>query len=46
MNCSYALRTIISNDERRPMKAIDQINLYDLATVFIAFGMMLGVAIH
>ena len=28
------------------MKAIDQMNLYDLATAFIAFGMVLGLAIN
>jgi hypothetical protein len=28
------------------MKAIDQMNLYDLATAFIAFGMVLGLALN
>lgn len=28
------------------MKAIDHMNLYDLATAFIAFGMVLGLAIN
>ncbi len=28
------------------MKTMDQINLYDLATVFIAFGMVLGLAVN
>jgi len=28
------------------MKAMEKINMYDLATVFIAFGMVLGLAIN
>ena len=28
------------------MKTMNQINLYDLATAFIAFGMVLGLAIN
>jgi len=28
------------------VKTMDQISLYDLATVFIAFGMVLGLAVN
>ena len=29
----------------KTMKAMNQINMYDLATVFIAFGMVIGLAL-
>lgn len=32
-------------DQEINMKAMNQINIYDLATVFIAFGMMIGLAL-
>ena len=32
-------------NQENPMKAMNQINLYDLATVFIAFGMVIGLAL-
>jgi hypothetical protein len=28
------------------MKTMDQMNMYDLATAFIAFGMLFGLVIH
>ena len=42
-DCSCLLRHLRPS-RRKPMKAIAQINMYDLATVFIAFGMVLGLA--
>ena len=34
-----------SQNQENTMKAMKQINLYDLATVFIAFGMVIGLAL-
>ena len=31
-----------SSEQENNMKAVDRIDMYDLATAFIAFGMMLG----
>ena len=44
-DCFYIARQALLNQETK-MKSVDRMNMYDLATAFIAFGMVLGFAVR